>query len=545
MRERIGSYRIEKVLAHGGMGLVYKGRHETLGRDAAIKTLLPKSAGDAALRHRLLREAQAQARLQHPNVVAVYDFIDDHDELFIAMEYVEGETLAALLDRSPRQRLTYREALPLLEQVLDALEYVHNERIVHRDVKPSNVMVCGSRVKLADFGIALLNDEPRLTASLHLIGSPPYMSPEQLQTRSIDHRSDLYSAALVLYRMVSGRPPFEAKEYLAQIHERMVGPPDLRSLVPELPVGVCEAVAIALRHDPEQRFHSAGAFRDALREGVVGFLVTSPPPVEAEVKTEVLTVVHATPSHRPAVAAGLVVAGGLAAASLVFQQRPGRPPFPEKAPASPQLVVSRTIPAPVILEAPAPSVQPPAEPAKDEPPKAVPFPAPKPAPVEDEEAKRGRELSALRDAIRAGLARAETDLGLQHFDTAIEGLDRVAAMAQRYAFDLQDERAQIAELRTRVTDARVAMRTSEAQAALWASRLSDIEEDLRAERWPEAERFAKNITDDPRAPDAITARARALLQQAREGFRSAFSDTTLGPNSNKIRKPSSPPRKEH
>ena len=88
------------------MGLVYKGRHETLGRDAAIKTMLPKSSGDAALRHRLLREAQAQARLQHPNVVAVYDLIEDHDELFIAMEYVEGETLAALLERSPRQRMT-------------------------------------------------------------------------------------------------------------------------------------------------------------------------------------------------------------------------------------------------------------------------------------------------------------------------------------------------------------------------------------------------------------------------------------------------------
>ena len=432
-------------------------------------------------------------------------------------------------------------------QVLEALEYVHREKVVHRDVKPSNVMICGSRVKLADFGIALLNDAPRLTASLHIIGSPPYMSPEQLQAESIDHRSDLYSAALVLYRMVSGRPPFEAKEYLAQIHERVIGPPDLRSLVPELPVGVCEAVAIALRHDPEQRFHSAGAFRETLQEVAVGFFVTPPRPTEGEVKTEVLTVVDATPPRRPAVVAGFVVAGGLAAASFVFQQRLSRQTFPEKVPPSSGLAVKNTIPAPVIFETPAPSTQPPEpELPKLEPPKPVPFPEPKPQPVvEDEEAKRRREISGLREAIRAGLTRAENDLGLNSFDTAIEELDRIAGLAQRYASYLQHEREQITELRKRVTEARVAELDSVARTALWTSQLSDIEEDLRAERWPEAERFAKKIADDPRAPEAIAARAGALLLQAREGFRNAFNGTTLGPNSNKIRKPSSPPRKEH
>ncbi len=527
------------------MGLVYKGRHETLGRAAAIKTLLPKSAGDAALRQRLLREAQAQARLQHPNVVAVYDLIDEHDELFIAMEYVEGETLAALLDRSTRARLTLEEALPIFEQVLDALEYVHGEKIIHRDVKPSNVMVCGSRVKLADFGIALLSETPRITASLQLIGSPPYMSPEQLQARSLDRRTDIYSAALVLYRMVAGRQAFEAREYLAQIHERVVGPPELRTFAPDLPIGVCEAVRIALRHDPDERFPSAAAFGEALREGAVGFFVSAPPPIEVDATTEVLpVVVQEPPSRKPAVVAGFAIAGGLAAASFVVRDRLREQPFPVAAPSTTRIATS--IPAPVFVETPGLALPPPPqqpEARKSEPVKTTPFAAVERDPVDDGAAKR-HELDALRKAILTGLARAENDLAFERFDIAIEELDRIAELAQRRAQDLSEEREQIAALRSRVTVARVAAETRKAQDAVWASRLSEIEEDLREERWPEAERFAKNLGDDPRAPESIVTRARALLQLAKEGRKNAFKDTQVGPNTNTIRKPSSPPRNQ-
>jgi hypothetical protein len=152
-----------------------------------------------------------------------------------------------------------------------------------------------------------------------------------------------------------------------------------------------------------------------------------------------------------------------------------------------------------------------------------------------------RELKELRDAIRIGLARAEADLGFERFDVCLEELDRIAALAQRRPDALTAEREQIAGLRSRVTAARVAAETRKVQDALWASRLSEIEEDLRAERWPEAERFAKNIGEDPRAPEPVATRARALLQQAKEGRRNAFKDTQVGPNTNTIRKPSSPP----
>src|SRR5207253_1992521 len=182
-RERIRSYKLERVVAESHMGLVYKARDEVLGRDVAIKTLPAKYAGDAARRDRLRREAQAQAQLTHPHIVTVYELIEDGDELFIAMEFVDGETLAALLERHPKSRMPLAEALPLFDQVLSALAYVHDLKIVHRDVKPSNVMVSAGHVKLADFGIALLSDLPRLTTSAHIIGSPPYMSPEQLEAK--------------------------------------------------------------------------------------------------------------------------------------------------------------------------------------------------------------------------------------------------------------------------------------------------------------------------------------------------------------------------
>lgn len=545
MRERIGSYRVERVLAEGGMGLVYLGRHETLGREAAIKTLLPKNAGDAALRQRLLREAQAQASLHHPNIVAVYDLIEEPVELFIAMEYVEGKTLAQLLDSS-RGAMKHDEALPLFDQLLEALEYVHGQNIVHRDVKPSNVMVCGGRAKLADFGIALLSERPRLTASLQLIGSPPYMSPEQLQAKRVDHRSDIYSAALVLYRMLSGRAPFQAKEYLAQVHERVVGPPDLRTVMPALPAGVCAAIGIALRHDPEERFLSAAAFRAALNEGKAGFLTPSPLPAAIEVAvedipTEAIDVAPEPDSRTAAVLVAGVITVTFAGGLFMFVEQLDRRSLPENERA-PSAVGANTIP-------PAPPT-PQTTDAPVDPPRAVParvthktepFVEKRKAPEEDPEVKRRREVEALRDDISRGFTGVEAYLRAEQLDLAVEELDRVAAMAQLHPHDFPNERGEIARLRASVIETRVAAQTRIEEEARWASQLAGIEEDLREERWPEAERFANGIVTNPRAPGAIAARARTLLQEAKDGRRNAFKDMRLGPTTNTIRKPSSPP----
>jgi len=538
------------------MGLVYKGRHEKLARDAVIKTLLPKDAGDAALRDRLHREAQAQGRLKDEHIVTVYDLIEEQGELFIAMEYVDGETLAEFIDRQPGSRLTLEAALPLFTQALNALAYVHDEKIVHRDVKPSNFLLRGGHLKLADFGIALLTESTRITTSHQLLGSPPYMSPEQLEGKPVDHRSDIYSAALVLYRMLAGQPAFGSLDYFAHIHARAAGPVGLRTLAPELPAGVCDAIAIALRYEREERFPAAAAFRDALHEGAAGFFISAPQVIadvvtvkEEDIPTERKPVPPAPePETRRlaipiAIATGMLVAGG--AVILMYPRShpvPLAPPAQKPVAATHVEIASAVPPRVVTLDAPAPkrdtgTAEPPKQPPSFTPPITT-------APAEDLEAKRRREIESLRDSIRNGLILAEQEFGLLRFDDAIVELDRDAEMAQRDPAAFHDEREQIAQLRTRVVEKRVAVEAAKAEAAQWASRLAAIEEDLHAERWPEAERFAGGIAKDAGAPEAIVARAKTLLERAKEGRRNAFKDTQVGPTNNTIRKPSSPPGKD-
>jgi predicted Ser/Thr protein kinase len=537
------------------MGLVYKGRQENLARDAVIKTLLPRDVGDAALRARLRREAQAQASLKHNHIVTVYDLIEDHDEIFIAMEYIDGETLAEFVERQPGSRLTLDDALPLFTQALDALAYVHDEKIVHRDVKPSNFLIAGGHLKLADFGIALLTESPHITASHQLLGSPPYMSPEQLEGKSVDQRSDIYSAALVLYRMLAGIPPFGALDYFAHIQARVAGPAALRTLVPEVPAGVCDAIKIALRYDREERFRCAAAFRDALHEGAAGFFISAPQVIgdatlkQEDIPTERLPDAPARELERRPTAATLpvvVIASVFVAAAGAFiathprreAVAPVTPPIQQPG-AAPQPIIAAAVPSPVPIDTTAPV----RDTAKAEQPKRPPslMPPMKNEPVEDLEAKRRRELESLRESIRRDLTAAEQELVVLHFDTAIGDLDRAAEMAQRDPIEFREEREQIAQLRTRVVEKRVAVEAAKAEAAQWASRLAGVEEDLRAERWPEAERFAKGIANDARAPEDIAARARTLLERAKEGRKNAFKDTQVGPTNNTIRKPSSPP----
>jgi eukaryotic-like serine/threonine-protein kinase len=553
VRERIGSYRIETVLAEGGMGLVYKGCHETLGRHAAIKTLLPKNAGDAALRARLLREARAQAGLEHKHIVAVYDLIEDQDELFIALEYVDGETLAQRLEHQRDGRLTLCDALPLFEQVLDALAYVHEQKIVHRDVKPSNVMVAAGHLKLTDFGLALLTDLSRKTASAQW-GTPAYMSPEQLEGKSVDYRSDLYSAALVFYRMLTGRLPFEAEEYYAQIRERYARPVDLRMVVPDIPPGVCDAVAIALRPDRDERFPSIAAFHKALREGEAGFFVDAPPPIveEALPRAEEMPTERMPLSAPPAPAANtrrpiaviiLILASTFAAALLILRKTPVVPAA--IAPPAQKTSSAAVLPAPQVIIEPAvlqreisPARKPAEQPAKNDP-----FPTATTA-TEDPEAKRRAELESLRAEIRRDITRAEGDLATQRFGETLDELDHAAALTQHQPAEFTDERAQIAQLRTRVIDTRITVETMKKETAQWASRLARIDEDLAAERWPEAKRFAEELVAEPHAPADVIERARTLLARAKEGWKKTFDATKVGPTNNEVRKSSSPPRKD-
>ncbi len=278
MRSNVGHYRIEGLIGRGGMGVVYRGVHDHLGRAVAIKALAPELTRQPEFKERFFAEAKTQAHLHHPNIIAVYDLVEDAGEYFIVMELVPGEGLDQRLKAAAGHGMALGEAMGIFGQILAALDYAHSEGVIHRDVKPSNALITAQgRVKLMDFGIALLIGDKRLTASQSSIGTPIYMSPEQiLYPRTVDHRSDIYSAAVVLFEMLAGQPPFDADtEYAIKKQHIESPPPDLATLNPDLPPGVLRAIEVALSKAPDDRFPSAGAFLRALQEAAPA---TQPPP---------------------------------------------------------------------------------------------------------------------------------------------------------------------------------------------------------------------------------------------------------------------------
>src|SRR5918998_973327 len=218
--KKVGSYRIEEPVGRGGMGVVYRGRHEKLPRVVAIKSINPRAPHDLRrLRHRFEREAYVQAQLDHPGVVKIYDYIVSEQTYFIVMEYVEGRSLGQLIAEHAGG-LGAERALDLFEQILEAVSYAHtfvyrdeggttHTGIVHRDLKPPNIMVTdGDRIKVTDFGIVKLVGASATDTSKIAYGSPRYVSPEQAAGEHLDQRSDIYSLGVILYEMLTGEPPF-------------------------------------------------------------------------------------------------------------------------------------------------------------------------------------------------------------------------------------------------------------------------------------------------------------------------------------------------
>lgn len=261
-----GRYRLGRELARGGMGTVWLADDPLLSRQIAVKTLDPLLAVDEALRARFRREAIAAAAVTHPNIVATYDTGEDAGVAYIVMELVGGVTLRELIDE--KGTLPVAQAADIAYQVADALSVAHARGLVHRDVKPGNVLVQpDGRVKVTDFGIAKAADSggEALTRSGMVVGTARYLAPEQVDGRAVDERVDVYSLGLVLYEMLCGKPPFEADSDIATAVARLTAPPRPISIDrPGLPSGLVHALDRALARDPEQRWPSATTFRNAL-----------------------------------------------------------------------------------------------------------------------------------------------------------------------------------------------------------------------------------------------------------------------------------------
>jgi serine/threonine-protein kinase len=274
-------YELAEVLGRGGMAEVRRGRDRRLGRVVAVKMLRVDHSTDATFQARFRREAQSAASLNHRNIVAVYDtgedMLDGHRIPYIVREYVEGRTLRELLRE--QARFTAERSIEIITGVLDALEYSHRAGIVHRDIKPGNVMITGTgEVKVMDFGIArsLADSGVTLTQTAAVVGTAQYISPEQARGEQADARSDLYATGCVLYEMLTGRPPFvgESMVSVAVSHVREVATPP-SALDPSIPRDLDAIVMKALAKDRLERYQSAYEMRADLERAAAGLPVTA------------------------------------------------------------------------------------------------------------------------------------------------------------------------------------------------------------------------------------------------------------------------------
>ncbi len=260
-------YEVTHLIARGGMAQVYRALDTRLGRHVAVKVLFPELSIDRTFVERFRREAQAAAHLSHPNVVAVYDWGEDEGTYFLVMELVEGTSLATALRAEKSMPAT--RAATIAAQVAGALAYAHRHGVVHRDIKPGNVLLTDDgQVKVTDFGIAqAISTEEGLTMAGSVMGTAAYFSPEQAEGAVVDGRSDVYSLGVVLFEMLAGRPPFvgDSPVAVASMHVRN-DPPPLRELNPAVPEAIELVTMRALQKRPDQRYQTAEDFRaDLLR----------------------------------------------------------------------------------------------------------------------------------------------------------------------------------------------------------------------------------------------------------------------------------------
>ena len=285
-----GRYRLEGHLASGGMGEVWRATDVTLGRPVAGKLLHGPLAGDTDLLERFQREARAAARLNHPGIVAVYDTCTDGGRQAIVLQLVDGPTLRTYLDRAGR--LDPAQTVTVGVSVAEALAAAHDAGVVHRDVKPANILLGPERAMVTDFGVAKALDDTDHTATGSMLGSVRYLSPEQVRGVAPDGRSDLFSLGVVLHECLGGRVPWDGETPAATALARLDTPP--APLPPDVPAALAAVVARCLAVDPDDRFPDARALAAALRAAL-----GATPRRAADDLTEVVPPPPAPPPARP------------------------------------------------------------------------------------------------------------------------------------------------------------------------------------------------------------------------------------------------------
>ena len=281
--QNIRDYVLKSQIGAGGVGEVWRAYHNRLHKEVAIKFILPHLCRDLDIYQRFVREAVEVARLEHPHIISVYDFFPFDDNACLVMPYIKG---GSLQDRIVRQgRIDLEEALYISRGILDALDHAHQQAVVHRDVKPSNILVTAdSHPYLVDFGIALVLGKPRVTNHGTNIGTPEYMSPEQIRGEKLDHHSDVYSFGCVLYEMLTGHPPFGsvgeagATDYTIMERHLKNAPQPIRNLNPTVNDQTEDVVRRALEKDINKRFAGCGQMMRAL-PAPVGFTAGGKVPV--------------------------------------------------------------------------------------------------------------------------------------------------------------------------------------------------------------------------------------------------------------------------
>lgn len=398
--QAIGKYRVVSRLGRGGMGTVYKAVDETLQREVAIKSL-NADLSDPEVLKRFRAEAVTLARLNHPNIATLFELTEHDGQLLMVMELVQGETFDKVSERLGP--MSVARAVELCGHVLDALSHAHKAGIVHRDLKPANLMLADSGVvKVMDFGLARMQGTEHLTNDGFMIGTPAYMSPEQVLGTEVDGRADLYAMGVVFYRLLTGQLPFKADSGIAMAHKQMYdAPTPVRQLRMELPSVFEDLFLRALAKSPDARFQTADEMKSAL--SVVSTMDASeitrtltalalphhshpsmpvptqshpaiPAPIQSHSAMPVpVTAKPVRPKRTPiaAYAAGIVVLAAIPAAIFLWRARSVQPQAVSPAP---DAVVAA--PAESAATAPAAAPAPAAEPSSAPPPASVPTPPP-------------------------------------------------------------------------------------------------------------------------------------------------------------------------